>query len=53
MNGDIIAGVRAQTPDGLLQVNADLVIGADGRHSVVRQAAGLVVRDLCAPIDVL
>lgn len=53
MNGDIIAGVRAQTPDGLLQVNADLVIGADGRHSVVRQAAGLVVRDLGAPIDVL
>ncbi len=53
MNGDIIAGVRAQTPDGLLQVNADLVIGADGRHSVVRQAARLVVRDLGAPIDVL
>ena len=51
--GDMIAGVLAQTPEGLLQVNADLVIGADGRHSVVRQAAGLVVRDLGAPIDVL
>ena len=32
-----VAGVRATTPDGPLEVRADLVVGADGRHSVVRR----------------
>lgn len=49
----IVAGVQATTPEGPLEVTADLVIGADGRHSAVRSAAGLVVHDLGAPIDVL
>ena len=48
-----VRGVQATTPAGPLEVMADLVIGADGRHSTVRSAAGLVVRDLGAPIDVL
>lgn len=48
-----VTGVRAETADGPLLVNADLTIGADGRHSTVRKAAGLTVRDLGAPIDVL
>ena len=48
-----IAGIRVSTPGGLLQISADLVIGADGRHSTVRQRAGLEVIDLGAPIDVL
>jgi 2-polyprenyl-6-methoxyphenol hydroxylase-like FAD-dependent oxidoreductase len=48
-----IAGVRAITPDGPLEISADLVIGADGRHSVVRDKAGLKVRTLGAPMDVL
>ena len=48
-----ITGVSVQTPEGPLSVRADLVIGSDGRHSVVRQAAGLTVRVLGAPIDVL
>ena len=51
--GGRIAGVCAQTPDGPLTVTARLVIGADGRHSVVRERAGLTVDDLGAPIDVL
>ena len=51
--GGAIAGVRATTPDGPLEVRAPLVVGADGRHSVVRERAGLVVQDLGAPIDVL
>lgn len=34
-------------------VHADLVVGADGRHSTVRAKAGLEVLDLGAPIDVL
>jgi 2-polyprenyl-6-methoxyphenol hydroxylase-like FAD-dependent oxidoreductase len=48
-----IVGVRAQTPDGAVELRADLVIGADGRHSVVREEAGLAVTNLGAPIDVL
>jgi 2-polyprenyl-6-methoxyphenol hydroxylase-like FAD-dependent oxidoreductase len=51
--GGRVAGVRATTPDGPLEVRADLVVGADGRHSTVRDRAGLPVRDLGAPIDVL
>src|SRR6266702_6156330 len=48
-----IVGVRADTPDGELEVRADLVVGADGRHSTVRQGAGLAVQELGAPLDVL
>lgn len=48
-----IVGVRADTSNGPLQVTADLVTAADGRRSVVRAAAGLPVRNLGAPIDVL
>ncbi len=48
-----VAGVRARTPDGPLEVRAHLVVGADGRRSAVRALAGLAVRDLGAPMDVL
>ncbi|MBX3487798.1 MAG: FAD-dependent oxidoreductase [Parvibaculum sp.] len=48
-----VAGLRAATPDGLLEIRADLVVGADGRGSVVRERAGLAVRDFGAPMDVL
>jgi 2-polyprenyl-6-methoxyphenol hydroxylase-like FAD-dependent oxidoreductase len=48
-----IVGVRAQAPEGALEIRADLVVGADGRHSTVRQAAGLAVEELGAPLDVL
>lgn len=48
-----VAGLKAATPDGPLEVRARLTIGADGRHSTVRRLAGLAVRDLGAPIDVL
>jgi 2-polyprenyl-6-methoxyphenol hydroxylase-like FAD-dependent oxidoreductase len=48
-----VAGVRAAVPDGELEVRADLVIGADGRHSTVRERAGLEILDLGAPMDVL
>jgi 2-polyprenyl-6-methoxyphenol hydroxylase-like FAD-dependent oxidoreductase len=51
--GGRIAGVQAKTPEGPLAVAADLVVGADGRHSLVRERAGLEVDDLGAPIDVL
>lgn len=48
-----VVGVRATTPDGPWEVRADLVVGADGRHSTVRACAGLEVENLGAPIDVL
>jgi 2-polyprenyl-6-methoxyphenol hydroxylase-like FAD-dependent oxidoreductase len=51
--GGRIAGVRANTPDGALEIRADLTVGCDGRHSVVRERAGLVAEDLGAPMDVL
>src|SRR5262249_11977948 len=44
-----VVGVRAQTPDGPLEARADLVVGADGRRSTVRERAGLVVDDFGAP----
>ncbi len=48
-----VRGVRATTPNGTLEVHADLTVGADGRRSTVRSSAGLEVLDLGAPIDVL
>jgi 2-polyprenyl-6-methoxyphenol hydroxylase-like FAD-dependent oxidoreductase len=48
-----IVGLHAMTSDGPLEVRAGLVIGADGRHSVVRARAGLKVDEFGAPMDVL
>ena len=48
-----VVGLRATTPDGPLEVRASLVIGADGRHSVVRAQASLQVNEFGAPMDVL
>ena len=48
-----VVGLRAETPDGPIEVRADLVVGADGRHSDVRTHAGLEVEDFGAPMDVL
>ncbi|MDR3405547.1 MAG: FAD-dependent oxidoreductase [Chthoniobacter sp.] len=52
-DGERVAGVRARTPQGELEVRASLVVGADGRASTVRQRGHLEVIDLGAPIDVL
>jgi 2-polyprenyl-6-methoxyphenol hydroxylase-like FAD-dependent oxidoreductase len=49
----VVLGVRATTPDGPLEVRAALTVGADGRHSVVRERAGLNVINLGAPMDVM
>jgi len=51
--GDSVAGVIAQTPEGELHVHAALTVGADGRHSVVRERAKLEVISDAADIDVL
>lgn len=51
--GETIAGVRAKTPDGTIDIEADLTIACDGRHSTVRERAGLPVEEIGAPMDVL
>jgi 2-polyprenyl-6-methoxyphenol hydroxylase-like FAD-dependent oxidoreductase len=51
-NGQV-RGVVARTADGEMRIDADLTIGCDGRHSLVRERAGLMVEDIGAPIDVL
>lgn len=47
-----VAGVRANTPEGPVEVRANLTVAADGRSSVLRARAGLVVDNLGAPMDV-
>ena len=51
--GGRVTGVQAETAEGGLTVRANLVVGADGRHSTVRAKAGLETLDLGAPMDVL
>jgi 2-polyprenyl-6-methoxyphenol hydroxylase-like FAD-dependent oxidoreductase len=51
--GDIVKGLMVKTADGPLEVRASLVVGADGRASIVRQKAGLIVKEFGVPIDVL
>jgi 2-polyprenyl-6-methoxyphenol hydroxylase-like FAD-dependent oxidoreductase len=53
MEGSRVIGVRAKTPRGELEVHADLVIGADGRHSTTQTSAGLEQVQFGVPIDVL
>ena len=50
---DRVAGVVATTSDGPLEIRSQLVVGADGRHSIVRERARLAVESLGVPIDVL
>jgi 2-polyprenyl-6-methoxyphenol hydroxylase-like FAD-dependent oxidoreductase len=51
--GNAVAGVKATTPEGEIEIRAGLVVGCDGRKSMVRERAGLQVESLGAPIDVL
>jgi 2-polyprenyl-6-methoxyphenol hydroxylase-like FAD-dependent oxidoreductase len=48
-----VVGAEVCTPQRRVEVRCDLVLGCDGRHSTVRRQAGLPVRDLGAPMDVL
>ena len=48
-----VTGMRAKTPGGELEIYADLLIGADGRHSIVQTRAGLERQEFGVPIDVL
>ncbi|MEO5566639.1 MAG: FAD-dependent oxidoreductase, partial [Luteimonas sp.] len=48
-----VRGVSAEDPDGALEIEADLVVACDGRHSTLREAAGMAVQSFGAPMDVL
>ena len=50
---DRVVGVYAKTANGEIEVRTDLVVGADGRSSIVREKAGLKVKEFGAPMDVL
>jgi len=47
------AGVQVASPEGEYALRADLVIACDGRHSTLRESAGLKAREYGAPMDVL
>src|SRR5260370_36195982 len=44
--GEVIAGVRAKTAEGMINIEADLTIACDGRHSTVRERAVLAVEEI-------
>ena len=48
-----VVGVQARVDGQPEEIRADLVVGADGRHSTIRAALGLEVQDIGAPMDVL
>jgi 2-polyprenyl-6-methoxyphenol hydroxylase-like FAD-dependent oxidoreductase len=50
---DSVVGVKANTPEGPVEIRADLTVACDGRHSVVRGKARLEVKEIGAPMDVL
>jgi 2-polyprenyl-6-methoxyphenol hydroxylase-like FAD-dependent oxidoreductase len=50
---DRVVGVRAKSPRGEIEVHAELIVGADGRHSTTQTRAGLQQREFGVPIDVL
>jgi 2-polyprenyl-6-methoxyphenol hydroxylase-like FAD-dependent oxidoreductase len=51
--GGKVIGVTAHAPAGMVDIDADLIVGTDGRHSIVRREAALPLLDFGAPIDVL
>jgi 2-polyprenyl-6-methoxyphenol hydroxylase-like FAD-dependent oxidoreductase len=52
-DSESVIGVVAQTEQGPLHIVADLTVACDGRHSLMREQAGMVVEDIGAPMDVL
>jgi 2-polyprenyl-6-methoxyphenol hydroxylase-like FAD-dependent oxidoreductase len=51
-NGAVV-GVRAKAGEDMFDIRTDLVVGADGRHSLIRDKAGFARDDFGVPIDVL
>jgi 2-polyprenyl-6-methoxyphenol hydroxylase-like FAD-dependent oxidoreductase len=52
-DGERVTGVKVRTPDGVIDIEADLTVACDGRHSLLRERAGLEIEEIGAPMDVL
>lgn len=52
-DGDRVCGVTALNGEQQTEITAQLVVGCDGRHSRVRQQAGLTGQSFGAPRDVV
>ena len=50
---DRVSGVRVRSEEGERMIDADIVIGADGRASAVRKHAGMRVRHAEPPMDIV
>ena len=48
-----VRGLVVETPEGVLNIEADLVVGADGRNSIVREKAGLDIESFGVPTEVV
>lgn len=48
-----VRGLVVETPEGALSIEADLVVGADGRNSIVREKAGLDIESFGVPTEVV
>lgn len=48
-----VGGLIVNTAEGLIEIAADLVVGGDGRNSIVRELAGLEVQRFGVPTEVL
>ncbi|MCZ4432576.1 FAD-dependent oxidoreductase [Agrobacterium sp. SOY23] len=48
-----VGGFTVETSDGVIEIAAELVVGADGRNSIVREAAGLEIQRFGIPTEVL
>ena len=53
LENERVVGVKATTPNGPVNIRANLVMAADGRNSTARARAGLEVVEIGVPIDVL
>ncbi len=48
-----VVGLEVETPEGKFDIHSKLVVGADGRNSVVREKAGLAVENFGVPSEVI
>lgn len=51
--GDRVTGVRFDTSEGERRFSADLVVGCDGRSSIVRRKGGLHASEQAPPMDIV
>jgi 2-polyprenyl-6-methoxyphenol hydroxylase-like FAD-dependent oxidoreductase len=48
-----VVGVEVSSGERHWRIGCDLLVAADGRHTTIRESAGMAVKDIGAPIDVL